>query len=100
MPDLYSRGLRLVAVVAILASAPAVVVAQDAGLPAAPAGQKITDKNHPDFMRCKSESIIGTRARVRRVCLTNRQWAEASLQGNQLARDVVTNSAAGGMNTQ
>lgn len=92
---------RFLLATAVSAVAPVIVHANDAPPPAAaetPA--KITDKTHPDFVRCKTESIIGTRARVKRVCLTNRQWAEASQSGNQLARDIVTNAAAGGMNQQ
>lgn len=60
--------------------------------------EKITDRDHPDYVKCRSEPIIGTRARKKRVCMTNRQWAEAAADGNEVARRIATDAAAGGMN--
>ena len=37
--------------------------------------EKITDKSHPEFLRCRTEAIIGGLSRKRKVCLTNKQWA-------------------------
>ena len=56
---------------------------------------KIVDKKHPDFVRCKTEPVIGSRARKRRVCLTNRQWAEVESQGKGIARGMVEDSSTG-----
>ena len=56
---------------------------------------KVVDKKHPDFIRCKTEPVIGSRARKRRVCLTNRQWAEVESQGKGIARGMVEDSSTG-----
>lgn len=53
------------------------------------------DKSHPDYVVCRSESVIGSRAKKRKVCLTNRQWAAVANDGNGLARKVVEDSRAG-----
>lgn len=57
--------------------------------------EKITDKNHPDFVRCRTESVIGSRAKKRKVCLTNRQWAEVARDGNAVATRVVEDGRSG-----
>lgn len=51
--------------------------------------EKITDKSHPDYVRCRTEPVIGSRAKFRKVCLTNRQWAEVQRDGNSLANQMV-----------
>jgi|GEM_PF-2564288 len=38
--------------------------------------KKITDRRHPDYVRCRSEPIIGSLARKRRICMTNAEWVE------------------------
>ena len=58
---------------------------------------KITDKNDPNYMRCRTESVIGSRAKKKRVCMTNTQWAEYHRDNNALANALVEDarSAAG-----
>ncbi|MFC4291207.1 hypothetical protein ACFOWX_02135 [Sphingorhabdus arenilitoris] len=51
--------------------------------------KKITDRKHPDYVRCRTEPVLGSNAKKRRVCLTNKQWAEVSRDGNAMARDMV-----------
>lgn len=53
------------------------------------------DKKHPDFVVCRSESVIGSLAKRRKVCLTNRQWSEVQRDGNGLARKTVEDARAG-----
>jgi hypothetical protein len=36
--------------------------------------RKITDRSHPDYVRCKSAAVIGSRARRKRTCMSNREW--------------------------
>lgn len=60
-----------------------------------PVSEKITDKSHPDFVRCRSETVIGSRAKKRKVCLTNRQWAEVARDGNAVATRVVEDARSG-----
>ena len=57
--------------------------------------EKITDKSHPDYVRCKSEAVIGSRARRKRTCMTNREWALASRRGNEATRDFVGDNQPG-----
>jgi hypothetical protein len=44
---------------------------------------KITDQKHPDFVRCRSEQVLGSRASRVRVCRTNREWEQAARAGNR-----------------
>lgn len=57
--------------------------------PASAEGEKadITDKAHPDYVRCKSESVIGSRAKRKRTCMTNREWALVERRGNEASRE-------------
>ncbi|MEM7690535.1 MAG: hypothetical protein AAF291_16085 [Pseudomonadota bacterium] len=57
--------------------------------------EKITDRSHPDFVRCKSEAVIGSRARRKRTCMTNREWTLAQRKGNELSRDIVRDTQPG-----
>lgn len=68
------------------------LAAQDAG---AEQASKITDKNHPDFIKCRTERVIGSLAKRRKTCLTNRQWEEFARRGNDNARRTVEENAAG-----
>ncbi len=51
--------------------------------------KKITDRKHPDYVRCRSEPIIGTLARKKRVCMTNREWAAHNREGSKRSREFV-----------
>ncbi len=51
--------------------------------------KKITDQNHPEFVRCRSEPVLGSRASTRRTCMTNQQWELAAREGNRNAMDMV-----------
>ncbi|MEL7198943.1 MAG: hypothetical protein AAGL10_11575 [Pseudomonadota bacterium] len=57
--------------------------------------EKITDKSHPDYVRCKSEAVIGSRAKRKRTCMTNREWALAQRRGNEASRSFVEDNQAG-----
>lgn len=52
--------------------------------------EKITDRRHPEFVRCRSEAIIGKLAKKRKVCMTNKRWAEAGKSGNRFANDMIS----------
>ena len=56
---------------------------------------KITDKDHPDYIKCRTERVIGSLAKRRKTCLTNRQWEEFARRGNDNARRTVEENAAG-----
>ncbi len=57
--------------------------------------KKITDRNDPDYVRCRNEEIIGTRARKNRVCMTNRQWAEVARGGNEMTEEFIRSHRSG-----
>lgn len=62
---------------------------------------RITDKSHPDYVRCRSEEVIGSRANTRRICKTNREWAELSAKGDPNSRDMLNRAAGlGGLTPQ
>lgn len=76
-------------------SLPVVAQETDAG-----GSTKITDKDHPDFIKCRMEKVLGSLAKRRKTCLTNRQWEEFARRGNDNARKTVEQWAVGGPNSQ
>lgn len=62
------------------------------------APKKIKDRRHPDYIRCRSQAIIGSLARKRRVCMTNREWVIHIQEGNKRSNQFV-NDIQGGMRT-
>lgn len=59
--------------------------------------KKITDRSHPDYVRCRSEPVIGSLSRKRRTCMTNAEWKETNKQGNKASRDFVDDNQQGFM---
>lgn len=89
------RASLLPAVAALLLTVPA-LAGQDGEQEAAPdAKGEITDRNHPDFVKCRKESVVGSRAKKRKVCLTNRQWAAVARQGRGMATELVEGGRGG-----
>lgn len=60
--------------------------------------KKIKDRRHPDYVRCRSEPIIGSLARKRRICMTNREWIAHNNEGNRRSKEFVQDMQTG-MNT-
>jgi hypothetical protein len=60
--------------------------------------KKITDKTHPDYVRCKSEAMIGSRAKRKRTCMTNKEWELTARRGNEATRDFVQDNQPGFLN--
>jgi hypothetical protein len=56
---------------------------------------QITDKQHPDYTVCRTKSVIGSRAKKRRVCLTNREWARVAREGRSLASAMAEKNSSG-----
>lgn len=54
----------------------------------------VLDKNDPDYVKCRREPVLGSRAKFRKVCLTNQQWEAAAREGNKVADDLITNMRA------
>ncbi len=57
--------------------------------------KKITDRSHPDYVRCRSEPVIGSLARKRRVCMTNSEWAKHNRAGSRVSREFVEDMQVG-----
>jgi len=57
--------------------------------------KKITDRRHPDYVRCRSEPIIGSLARKRRICMTNAEWVEYVKAGSRDSRQFVEDMQVG-----
>jgi len=55
----------------------------------------MTDRRHPGHVRCKSESVIGSRAKRKRTCMTNREWALTSRRDNETTRDFMADNQPG-----
>jgi hypothetical protein len=84
----------------VLLSVPQLSVTASAAVAAAAApAVKITDKKHPDYIRCKTFSEIGSLVRKIKACRTNAEWAKINAAGNKTAEDMVVGHRAGS-NTQ
>ncbi|MEO1043864.1 MAG: hypothetical protein AAFX04_00315 [Pseudomonadota bacterium] len=59
--------------------------------------EKITDRSHPDYVRCKSERVMGSLAKRKRTCMTNRQWEQTARDGNDLSREWIQQQQDGFM---
>ncbi|QTD56971.1 hypothetical protein [Parasphingorhabdus cellanae] len=57
--------------------------------------KKITDRRDPDFVRCRSEPVIGSRVKKKRICMTNRQWKQFNAEGNRRANEFVKDHQSG-----
>lgn len=55
----------------------------------------ITDKAHPDYVRCRSEAVIGSLARKKRICMTNREWKASNKEGSKRSRQLVEDLKVG-----
>lgn len=61
--------------------------------------KKITDRRHPDYVRCRSEPIIGSLSRKRRICMTNKEWVEYTRTGSRDSKEFVDDNQPGFMMT-
>lgn len=85
----------LAAIAALMLAAPALAGEDGAQEAAQDVDGEITDRSHPDFVKCRKESVVGSRAKKRKVCLTNRQWAAVARQGRGMATELVEGGRGG-----
>ena len=56
--------------------------------------KKITDRRDPNYVRCRSEPVIGSLTKKRRICMTNQEWViytrTGSRDANQFVEDMQT----------
>lgn len=83
------------AIAALLLAVPALAGEDGAQEAAADTNDEITDRSHPDFVKCRKESVVGSRAKKRTICLTNRQWAAVARQGRGMATELVEGGRGG-----
>ena len=76
---------------AFILAAPA--AAQEEG--AEPAASEAKEKPKSDELICRTENVIGSRAKKRRTCLTRKQWERVARKGNAFARKLVSDNAGG-----
>ncbi len=57
--------------------------------------KKITDRSHPDYVRCRNRPTMGSLARKQRICVTNREWVVHNRKGNAQSREFVEDMQAG-----
>lgn len=57
--------------------------------------EKITDKKHPDYVRCRTKPVIGSLAKKKRVCMTNSQWVAVNQESSKRSREMVEDLAVG-----
>lgn len=65
------------------------VVVTGQSQPKTTASAKITDPKHPDFVRCRSEPVLNSRAQRVRVCRTNKEWTAAARDGNRRTEELL-----------
>ena len=55
----------------------------------------VTDQRSPDYVRCRSKPVIGSLVKKKRVCMTNREWKVANLEGSKRSRQLVEDLQVG-----
>ncbi len=89
----YTISVVLVVGVSLISAPPALATSEN--VPAVEKPKKITDRKHPDYVRCRSEPVIGSRVKKRRVCMSNSQWKEYARKGSKESRDFVESTEPG-----
>ena len=89
------RKFVMPALATLLLFAPPIAAQSNAGASADDSKDEITDRSDPDYVKCRTESVVGSRAKKRKVCLTNREWAEVARQGRSMATELVEGGRGG-----
>ncbi len=95
----YTRArFSLLAAAGVLALGTSPTLAQDANAlpearPDSPESQQGEAKE--EKLICRTEKVIGSRAKKRKTCLTRAQWEEVARRGNAFARSVVESGRTG-----
>jgi len=62
--------------------------------------KKITDRRHPDYVRCRKEPVIGSLSKKRKICMTNKQWKAHIREGNKRATELIDENRPGATSGQ
>ena len=57
--------------------------------------KKITDRRDPNYVRCRSEPVIGSLVKKKRICMTNAEWVEYTRTGSRDANQFVEDMQTG-----
>ncbi|MEX0341137.1 MAG: hypothetical protein AB3N06_00985 [Erythrobacter sp.] len=61
-----------------------------------PETQESTERaDRSDALICRTEKVIGSRAKRRKTCLTRAQWERVARKGNAFSRGLVAGAATG-----
>lgn len=94
MTNTHLRTLALAAIAGALAlSAPS--AAQEPESAAADQTAAADTKAEDKKLICRTEKVIGSRAKRRKTCLTRAQWERVATKGNAFARSLVAGAATG-----
>ncbi len=89
----YALSTVLIVGVCLVSAQP--ILATSENVSTAKKAEKITDRKHPDYVRCRSEPVIGSRVKKNRICMTNSQWKEYARKGSKESRDFVESNEPG-----
>lgn len=91
MTRISKAGKALVIMAATLAFGIAPAAAQESA--ATPKAQ--AKEAEGEELICRTEKVIGSRAKKRKTCLTKEQWEEVATKGNAFARSLVESGRSG-----
>lgn len=57
--------------------------------------KKITDRRDPNYVRCRSEPVIGSLTKKKRICMTNAEWVEYVRKGSRESQEFVDGLQSG-----
>lgn len=57
--------------------------------------KKITDRRDPNYVRCRSEPVIGSLTKKKRICMTNAEWVQYTRTGSRDANQFVEDMQTG-----
>ncbi len=57
--------------------------------------RKITDRRDPNYVRCRSEPVIGSLTKKKRICMTNAEWVEYVRKGSRDSQEFVDGLQSG-----
>lgn len=57
--------------------------------------KRITDRRDPNYVRCRSEPVIGSLTKKQRICMTNAEWVEYVRKGSRDSQEFVDGLQSG-----
>ena len=57
--------------------------------------KKVIDRRDPNYVRCRSEPVIGSLTKKKRICMTNAEWVEYVRKGSRDSQEFVDGLQSG-----